>query len=165
MAKGNDFEWDIAKKLSLWLTKGRDNTQLVRSVLSGGNDRLTNEAANHVGDLAPNGPEGLHFRKIFAVECKCYRKDPDFWHVFSSEKWIVAEWWNKLKIEARPHGLIPLLIMKRNNFPIVVALPSTIDTPNCPRHLVIYPLGMQVIPFKALLDTNPDEFVIPRSVW
>lgn len=128
MAKGNDFEWVIARKLSLWLTGGKDKTQLVRSIQSGGNANLKVSASRpeyQVGDLAPNGPQGEEFRRRFGVECKNYHLDPDWWHLFSYETWVVEGWWKKISSECDPYHLTPLLIMRRDRFPVVVAVPQT----------------------------------------
>lgn len=122
--KGNWNEWETARALSLWLTEGKDKTQLIRSVQSGGNIRLRDAALHQVGDLAPNGDEGQEFRKHFGIECKNYSKDPEWWHAFTCKpgKWIVAQWWNKINQECAPHKLHPLLIMKRNRCPTVVMM-------------------------------------------
>ena len=77
-AKGSSFERLVARKLSLWITDGKDSTQLIRSVLSGGWGQGNVVSARQLGDLAANGPAGEEFRKHFVVECK---------HRFSIDPW------------------------------------------------------------------------------
>lgn len=162
MAKGNDFEWVIAKKLSLWLTGGKDKTQLVRSVLSGGSTPLKTDAARpeyQVGDLAPNGPQGEEFRRRFAVECKNYHLDPDWWHYFSYTKWVVEDWWKKILSEAMPYKLDPLLIMRRDNRPMVVGLRDMWPFELLNGEVLHFPrLGMKVIKLDRLLDLSPESY-------
>lgn len=166
IGKGNWNEWEIARALSLWLTEGRDKTQLIRSVQSGGHLGLRTAAVNQVGDLAPNGSAGEEFRKWFGIECKNYSSDPEWWHAFTSEKWIVAQWWSKIKKECReaPRSagdpdLEPLLIMKRNRCPIVVMIKTDIcDNAGINPTLHLRALDADII----LLD----EFIsIPPTQW
>jgi len=118
-SKGSAFERWAAKQLSLWLTDGKDATQLIRSVLSGG---WSARGANQVGDLAANGPMGEAFRKVFAVECKHHREIDlwDAWTIQDGGKWL--RWWGKLLDEAVIAGLEPMLIMRANRKPDMVGL-------------------------------------------
>lgn len=167
MAKGGDFEWVVAKALSKWLTHGQDNTQLVRSVLSGGSSRLKTSAARpeyQVGDLSPNGPQGETFRRRYGVECKAYHTQPDWWGTFHNHgAWPVQMWWDKLRAECAPYKLEPLLVMKRDRQPIVVGILERI--PVTPMYtgvpsLFISELGMLVIQFKDLLASPPEDWLM-----
>jgi len=116
--KGSSFERWVARRLSLWLTGGKDGTQLVRAVLSGGwKDRGKRQA----GDLAANGPFGERFRQDFIVECK-HRRGDLLWGLYTKAGGeSVQGWWMKLEDEGRANSLIPLLIFKQNRRPVLVA--------------------------------------------
>ncbi len=115
--KGSSFERKTAKLLSKWLTKGQDEKQLIRSVLSGGWDKA-NPDWRHVGDLAPNGPAGELFRRRFCVECKHHRSI-DFWKLFTGQA-LLVDWWKKLDDECASYGLTPFLVIKANNRPTLL---------------------------------------------
>jgi len=122
-AKGSAFERIIAKQLSRWLTDGKDATQLVRSVLSGG---WGPRAARQAGDLAANGPEGERFRATFVVECK-HRRGDLLWGLYTKTGTeCIQGWWQKLEQEARSVQCVPLLIFRQNGRPTMLATYETL---------------------------------------
>jgi hypothetical protein len=119
-AKGNRFENFIGRKLSLWLTTGKDSTQLISSRLSGGwKDARWRQA----GDLAPNGPAGEEFRRVFVGECKHHKKDL-LWALFTERApgRNIQGWWMDLWALAHSLDLAPMLVCRQNNRPILVGL-------------------------------------------
>lgn len=58
------------------------------------------------------------------VECKHY-KDIDFWQAFSSDNFIVEQWWRKAHEEATNLGKATMLILKKNNYPALCGLSSS----------------------------------------
>lgn len=121
--KGSSFERKVAQELSLWLTGNQDRKQIIRSVLSGGWDKKDPDW-RQVGDLAPNGPVGEEFRKRFSVECK-HHNSIDFWKLFTGQSPLV-DWWKKLNDESNNFNLIPLLIFRANNRPVLIGSVSEI---------------------------------------
>lgn len=126
--KGNSYEWEVARRLSLWLSHGASNKEFVRSIQSGGWE-------GQYGDLAANDTHGIRFLRRFTVECKHHRVDPDFWHVFSSSNPILLQWWLQAvgdAAESQTHlrqtdrgdiRIHPLLFIKRNHRPEIVVVP------------------------------------------
>lgn len=157
--KGNAFEWDTARKLSLWVTNGADKTQFIRSVMSGGHFALRQAAENQVGDLAPNGPSGEAFRKVFGIECKCYKTDPNWWHAFTYKDWMVEGWWKKINEECFPHKLTPLLIMQRSAHPCVVMLDTSLCLKMHEPMLIIPRLKVAVITLQNFFSRSSDEWI------
>jgi len=117
--KGNRYENHVGRTLSLWLTAGKDTTQLIPSRLSGG---WQDRQARHAGDLAPNGKIGDRFRKVFVVECK-HRKTDLLRDIYKTKGENIQGWWEKLSDEAGELDLVPLLICRQNNRPDLVGLP------------------------------------------
>lgn len=164
-AKGSEFERRVAKELSLWLTVGKDSKQLIRSVLSGGwhgrQTEATTEGWRQVGDLAPNGPAGEAFRRLYAIECK-HRRSIDLLSLWTrtADKDSIFVWWDKLAQESAKAGVQPILIFRMNGRPIMVMMPE--------RHS---PLGVRyayfnwlkdspvVFPFEQLLEQDPQDFM------
>lgn len=155
--KGGAFERDVAKALSLWLTKGNDKTQLIRSVLSGG---WQARGLLQAGDLAPNGERGEAFRRRFVVECK-HRREIDLWAL-----WLpgghLRRWWDTLIKETGGHpGVYPLLVFRQNNSPIRAATTAFL-LPQVSRvsHEILHArwLHLIIFPFADLLISDPDAF-------
>ena len=121
--KGNQFEREMLKELSFWLSDGERKDLLRRSMLSGG--RTTKslkegelEYLEQAGDgaLAAYHPRVASFLNIFLLEFKFYkdlRMDQFFWGSFAKEKSIVP-FWRKLCKDALRIGRKPFLIAKQN---------------------------------------------------
>lgn len=116
--KGGRYEREIAKQLSLWLTNDDSNSELIRSVSSGGWKFRKNR---QVGDLAPNGPKGDEFRSLFGIECK-NREDFSWKHYWTSEDPQLFKWWRQVAEECEDAELIPMLIYRKNYVPDLIGL-------------------------------------------
>lgn len=123
--KGSAFERETGRELSKWLTRGLDDKQLIRSVLSGGwrRGKVGDETWRHAGDLASNGEQGEAFRKLVAVECKHHRQI-DLYGLWT-KKGQLAEWWAKICQEADDAGIVPWLIFKGNMRPTMLMMRTT----------------------------------------
>ncbi len=81
--KGNQFERECCKLLSLWWSEGKRDDVFYRTQSSGG--RATQRAkkgqttSNHYGDIAATDEEGLPFTKFVTVEIKRgYNQHPPY---------------------------------------------------------------------------------------
>lgn len=162
MAKGADYEWVAARKLSLWLTGGEDKNQFRRSAMSGGWGKTSGDKqAIQIGDLGPQGPVAMTFLESFGVEVKASQYEPNWWSVFTSEGyvdvkhqgWEPIRWWKKICEECFPRKLTPLLIVftprrpttlfTSTEFLLPFVPPITISRPDmvCNVHVFDYVLG------------------------
>lgn len=157
-AKGSQFEREVCKKLSCWLTNDEREDVLWRSAMSGGRatiaakkgKRLTAQA----GDITSIHPESAAFTDIFLIECKFYR-DLQIHKVFKGGGRLVS-FWNDVVREAGKYRKKPMLIAKQNNLPELVVLNSCGSKLfNGALHSIIYPYGMHIILFDDLLKTKP----------
>jgi len=172
-SKGSAFERKIAKTLSLWLTNGADDKQLIRSVLSGGwGGARVADGWRQVGDLAPNGPAGENFRRYYAVECKHHR-NIDLYGLWTREKGTIIAWWTKLLAETKAVGgrpIYPILIFCSNNMPTMVGmLPETVphyqpQGESGWSKCATFPwLSVTIFPFKDLLTISPENLISAAS--
>lgn len=169
--KGGGFEWDVARSLSLWLTKDEDDGQLVRSRSSGAwatqrRKRGKSGVKTQLGDLAAAGPDVAplvaKFLRCFFVECKAYKGEPNLWALFRCDdedcKAKLVLWWIKASEQASAASArSPLLIMRRNYQPTLIASPFglTLSAIKVGVHWGDYDLCLE--PFDALLEMDPEE--------
>jgi hypothetical protein len=167
-SKGSAFERQIAKALSLWITGGKDSTQLIRSVLSGGWTRgqKSEGGFRHVGDLAPNGPAGEIFRRMFAVECK-HNKKIDLYGLWtrSDDGSTLVGWWNKIVADSAEADVAPMLIFRSNCMPIMVGmLTGQPVSALSPREVATFGwLRLSIFPFDQLLKCPPDLYFYGKA--
>ncbi len=158
-SKGSAFERLIARELSNWLTQNKDDKQLIRSVLSGGWERSKTgaEGWRHAGDLAPNGPYGEAFRKVVAIECKHYR-EVNLWALWhdTDSKAPLWQWWGQAKDDATKGKVLPMLIFKANNSPIMVMLPRGIVDAR-EDAVTVYPHKCVVLKWDTLRAHDPQQ--------
>lgn len=115
--KGNSFEREISKKLSVWLTNGERDDVLWRTQSSGG--RFTQRKAkgktleNQSGDITSTHPASYLFSSTFHIECKAYKDINIFGLLNDSSK--LNEWWIKAIEESKQSEKLPILIVKQNN--------------------------------------------------
>jgi hypothetical protein len=155
--KGSRFERLVARELSGWLTGGKNKRQLIRSVLSGGWAKGKPDW-RQVGDLAPNGSAGEHFRSLFAVECK-HTKSLSLWQLWYGGD--LHTWWAQLVKDAAVAGVRPMLVFRENARPAMVLLPDEAYPEfNALARVAHLPsLKAALVPFTDLLAQDPDVFL------
>ena len=75
-AKGNSFELQTCKQLSLWVSQGQRADLFARNVLSGGRFTSAKKAGQETsipGDLMANSPLAYEFLSVFSIECKHWK--------------------------------------------------------------------------------------------
>lgn len=161
--KGGAFERECARLLSLWLTADRDRNQLIRSVSSGGWEYRN---VRQVGDLAPNGPQGAAFRRVYGVECK-NRESWAWRHLWTAEDGgEVIRWWRKHRDECDGAGLVPLMMLTKNYQPLLVVMPSPLIESAGPGFFnpsLRYrcrDADVTFVPWEDLARTTPEKFLV-----
>lgn len=131
-AKGNAFEREIAERLSLWLTEGKEKRACWRSDTSGA--AATNWAKKgkeqryvqaNAGDIRQIADKGLYtsldeFFNTFVVETKHY-KQIDFYPPFNK---TLTNFFEACIREKATTGKKAILIMKANNRKILYCVDS-----------------------------------------
>ena len=108
-AKGSAYEREIAKKISLFLTEGKNPDTVWRSSNSGGKATVTKSMIG-CGDLQSISEESKKFFSIFSLELKNY-KELNLLD-FQKENFILNKWWEQASTDAKRANKIPLLIIR-----------------------------------------------------
>lgn len=123
--KGAQFERDMCRKLSLWLSGGRRSDLFWRSAMSGGRATLAakkgDDTVQSSGDLTAIDSTSYIFASKFSIECKFY-KDFDFGALIYGRKSGLPVFWKQCRTDAKAVNKLPFLIAKKNNYPIVLFL-------------------------------------------
>ena len=115
--KGSQFEREVCKALSLWVTNGKRGDVFWRSAMSGGRATMFSDV-RQCGDICAVAPEGVPLTDHYFIECKAYRD-------LQIERWLVtgrgklADFWQETKDQAKIHKREPLLIFRQNGLPIM----------------------------------------------
>jgi hypothetical protein len=120
-SKGSQFERDVCRKLSLWVTNGKRKDCFWRAAMSGGRAtvaRKRGESVRQSGDITAVALEG-RVLDDFYIECKFY-KDLALESFFLHGKGKLAEFWRVAVREAASHSKTPWLIAKQNNRPALL---------------------------------------------
>ncbi len=119
MAKGGDFERDISKFLTKWLTGKVKPYMFWRMPASGGLATIHEENIGLAGDIRSIHSDAEFFTNTFTVECKTGYPRTSFWQHFKGIKNFPLElFWKQTCDESS--GKQPMLIYrKKGNKPIV----------------------------------------------
>ena len=117
--KGNNFEREIAKKLSRWITNDERDDILDRSHGSGLKSTVTGSPVQ-AGDICAVHKLGFPFVNKYIVECKNRRdyrlQDLIYWR----ERSRIIKDWRKLLRECKNFNRIPLFIIKNFRCPTLL---------------------------------------------
>lgn len=134
LTKGNKFENELARDLSVWWTEGKDEHVFIRRGLgSGGAQRDRTGASGAAGDIHYDKPEGAPLIERYTFEAK-FHKDlaGALWgFVAGEDDRELIEFWEQAERQARPYGRHILLVLRTNHrAPIVFS-----DHPQLWQHL------------------------------
>jgi len=122
--KGAEFEREICKLLSLWLTQGKSEDTLWRSAMSGGRATIAHRKGKNVrvcGDICAVAHEAHYFCNKFFVEIKHVKK-------LALDQFLIkgtgplANFWQVAKREALKHKRLPMIIARQNGWPTIVLI-------------------------------------------
>ncbi len=126
--KGAQFERDVCKALSLWISGGEHEDVFWRSAMSGGRATIARQkrrdASSAAGDISAVRPIGAVLTNRFLIECKFYH-DLNLMGLF--ENFLrpspgIAAFWSILRKEAAAINREPMLIAKQNRMKTCVLL-------------------------------------------
>lgn len=125
--KGGEFERQMAKALSLWVSAGASRDLFWRTASSGGrstrNFKKTGAVIDaQVSDIAPIHKDAEPFASLFVLECKSYATIMVHQVVLEWPGSLIAKWWGQVCRDASRAGKAPLLVVKGNRMPALVVL-------------------------------------------
>jgi hypothetical protein len=121
-AKGSQFEREVCKLLSRWVSHGKRDDCFWRSAMSGGRATVAKRKGTDIrqtGDICAVSPEGHALTDIYFIECKFY-KDLKITSFILDNKGPLAKFWKEACKKAGWHNHIPMLIAKENNRKILI---------------------------------------------
>lgn len=126
--KGNSFERDIAKQLSLAISSNKDPNIFIRRPNSGGLLRDKSGQSEKGGDISYDKLEGKAFCDTFTVECKFYKDLKDDWLNFytSTKKGMIYKFLEQSKEAADTNKNNLVCIIKYNRGPTLVIVETKI---------------------------------------
>lgn len=170
MAKGSQFERDMAKTLTEWVT-GKKKPYIFWRTPSSGQLMTVSEAWDVSGDLMAIRPEGIFLTNKFNFECKNGYPKADFHkHLKKLKKPDeIYEFWSECIRDARKAGKHGSLIWRKKNHPIIIGFELE-DTKYFRDHLKL-PENTLVLRYGGILPSieffNFKDFfsLIPASVF
>jgi hypothetical protein len=128
-AKGSQFERDICRLLSRWVSHGKRDDLYWRTAMSGGRATVAKRKGIDVrqtGDITAVSPEGHALTNLFFIETKFY-KSLAIDSFILENKGPLAAFWKEACVKARSHKLLPMLIAKENRRePLIITSSQTI---------------------------------------
>ncbi len=123
MAKGGDFEREIAKFLTKWASGKTKPYWYWRLLGSGSVATLSEENKELSGDLHALRPEACFLTDRFSIECKTGYPDTRFHQHFKGIKTFkIEEFWEQTVRDADRSMKFPLLIYRRKGMKPIVGL-------------------------------------------
>lgn len=123
MGKGGDFEREISKALSKWLTGSEKPYKFWRMPGSGGLATIHEECSNLSGDIRALSADAEFFTDCFSIECKTGYPKTDFWQHFKHIKTFdLKNFWKQCIEDAYKSGKRPLLIYRKKGKQVIVGI-------------------------------------------
>ena len=143
--KGAAFERLVCKRLSLWVSGGRQKDIFYRSSMSGGRATVLSKKGESwgsvAGDICSVHPLGHKLTDKIFFECK-HLKDAYLLQLLIKQSGPLLSYWDTVCDQASKYNKLPCLIVKQN----------------FQRDLLFFPVGRVSLGFPALLEAHP-----PRS--
>jgi hypothetical protein len=169
-SKGANFEREVCKLLSLFVTDNERNDIFWRSAMSGGRSTVQGKKGivNKVqsGDVSAVDPLGHPFLERFCVEIKHYKDLKLHSLLFGKPtKESILDFWIQIAAESFRVEKAPMLIAKQNNYPTLVCVSKGGDInrffTNCLNKIAVYPkYDMAIYLFDEFLKEVDHETLI-----
>lgn len=119
--KGSEYERCVSKKLSFWISDGKNDDIFWRTQTSGARQtqrkKLKKDTFGQDGDIQAVHPLGFQFCRIFSLECKNY-KDMNLWSLINPTKnFSIYSFWMESVEKAYEVGKFPILVARQNRKP------------------------------------------------
>jgi hypothetical protein len=119
--KGGEFERDISKFFTKWLTGKEKPYKFWRMPASGALATIHDENIDMAGDIRALDKDGRFLIDLFCIECKTGYPKTSFWQFFSKSDFKLKLFWLQT-IEETPIGRYPMLIYRKKGRKSVVGI-------------------------------------------
>jgi hypothetical protein len=159
--KGSQFERDMSRAFSLWVTNQKSDDCFWRSASSGGahtrRQAKGGGMASQAGDLRCTAEGGVLFSKLFSVECKFVKDATTHNLFFGNAAGKTVEFWLQASRDAKATGRRPILALRQNRIGEVLIVDQ--KTANC----FIGAAWRDGVVLNSLVDVNqPVSFCVFR---
>jgi hypothetical protein len=121
--KGSQYERDLCRKLSLWISGGKNPNLLWRSAMSGGRSTLARKKGGinkeQAGDISAIDPMGNRLTDSIYIEAKNY-KDIGLAKFFMGLPGTLTGFWKETVDAAKYNEKTPMLLVKQNFYPELI---------------------------------------------
>lgn len=124
--KGAQFEREVCKRLSLWVSGGADEDLFWRSAMSGGRATVAGKDGKvlrrQAGDITATSKEGCSLTDRFYIECK-HVANLSLEGFILNDAGSLATFWDECVVQAKTYNREPMLIARQNRWrtPLVLA--------------------------------------------
>lgn len=159
--KGAQFEREVCRRLSLWVSNNTTEDCYWRSAMSGGRStvaaRKGKRLAAQAGDISCINKIGEWLTNLFFIECKNYRDLEIEKAIYG--RGVFVEFWAEAEAQSIQYGKLPMLIAKQNQYPSIVGVSRQgahrLEL-NGGCRLIIPTVGMYIYLFEDLLKLKPN---------
>lgn len=128
MAKGGDFEREVSKHLTKWLSGKVKPYLFWRMPGSGGLATIHEENIDLSGDIRSLTEEAEFFTSIFSVEIKNGYPKTSFWQHFKKlKKFNIEVFWNQCVEDSKKGNKRPMLIYRKKSQKPLIGIDSNTD--------------------------------------
>lgn len=110
--KGGEFERDVSKFFTKWLTGKEKPYKYWRMPASGGLATIHAENEDLAGDIRALDKDGRFLLDLFCIECKTGYPKTSFWQFFSKSEFKLKTFWSQT-IEETPYDRFPMLLYRK----------------------------------------------------
>jgi hypothetical protein len=123
MAKGGNFERDISKALTRWLSGVEKPYMYWRMPSSGGLATIHEECRGLSGDIRALHPDAEFLTDAFSIECKTGYPRVTFWQLFKCLKnFELMEFWRQACGDAERGAKKPMLVYRKKGNNVIFGI-------------------------------------------
>lgn len=149
MAKGQQFERDICRKLSLWISEGKDDSLLWRTSNSGGRATVRGKKGKRTqgqyGDIAAIHPSAEWLTRYFTFELKRGYPKASLHDLIDRRPSLWWKWIEKAKKTAKQAGSKTWAIIHKRNHGLAIIV--------MPRKYMLYPTAVEIAYVPGIMES------------
>ena len=128
MGKGGDFERDVSKELTSWLTGKPKPYKYWRMPGSGGLATIHEENVDLSGDIRALAPDAEFLTDYFSIECKNGYPKTSFWQHFKNIKnFNIRDFWIQCMDDAKKGDKAGMLIYRKKGQKHIVGIEEEVS--------------------------------------